>query len=114
VAKRSAVRVLIADDQADVLEALRLLLKGVGFVVIPASSPAGALAAVQAEELDLALLDMNFTRDTTSGAEGLDLITRVRAIDPRLPIVVMTAWGSVASAVEAMKRGARERSLSPR
>src|SRR5262245_40529965 len=101
-------RVLVADDAADIVEALRLLLKGAGFAVVPASSPAGVEAAVKNEELDVALLDMNYARDTTSGAEGIDLIGRVRGIDPELPIVVMTAWGSVAGAVEAMKRGARD------
>ena len=103
-----APRILVADDQPDIVEALRLLLKSAGFVVIPASSKAGVLAAVAAEDLDVALLDMNSARDTTSGAEGLDLIARVRAVDPTLPIVAMTAWGSVAGAVEAMKRGARD------
>jgi DNA-binding NtrC family response regulator len=101
-------RVLIADDQTDILEALRLLLKGAGFSVVKATSPSGVEAAVQAEELDVALIDMNYARDTTSGKEGLDLITRIRTLDSRLPIVVMTAWGSVAGAVEAMKRGARD------
>ncbi len=101
-------RILVADDQPDVVEALRLLLKGAGFTVVPASSPAGVEEAVAREELDAALLDMNYARDTTSGAEGLDLLARVRAIDPRLPVVVMTAWGSVGGAVEAMKRGARD------
>ena len=101
-------RALVADDDADVLEALRLLLKGAGFAVVKASSPAGVEAAVAAEELDVALLDMNYARDTTSGGEGLELVSRVRALDPELPIVVMTAWGTVATAVEAMKRGARD------
>jgi DNA-binding NtrC family response regulator len=101
-------RILVADDQPDVVEAIRLLLKGAGFTVVPASSPAGVLAAVAAEDLDVALLDMNYARDTTSGQEGLDLIARLRGADPVLPVVVMTAWGSVAGAVEAMKRGARD------
>jgi DNA-binding NtrC family response regulator len=101
-------RILVADDQADVVEALRLLLKGAGFEVVPASSPAYALKAVEDEDLDAALLDMNYARDTTSGKEGLDLVSRMRAQDPGLPIVVMTAWGSVESAVAAMKLGARD------
>jgi DNA-binding NtrC family response regulator len=101
-------RVLVADDQPDVVEALRLLLKGAGFAVIPVGSPAAAEEAAMREELDVALLDMNYARDTTSGAEGLALIARLRAMAPELPIVVMTAWGSVGSAVEAMKRGARD------
>jgi DNA-binding NtrC family response regulator len=103
-----APRILVADDQPDVVEALRLLLKGEGFAVVPASSPAAVEQAVAREDLDVALLDMNYARDTTSGAEGLDLVARVRAIDARLPVVVMTAWGSVGGAVEAMKRGARD------
>jgi DNA-binding NtrC family response regulator len=106
--KTSAARILIADDNTDVLEALRLLLKGAGYGVIRATSPAGIEEAVTAEAPDVALIDMNYTRDTTSGGEGLDLITRLRAVDPTLPILVMTAWGSVATAVEAMKRGARD------
>jgi DNA-binding NtrC family response regulator len=101
-------RILIADDNADVLEALRLLLKGAGFGVVRASSPAGVEAAIAAEPLDLALVDMNYARDTTSGGEGLDLLARLQSLDPRLPVIVMTAWGSVAGAVEAMKRGARD------
>ncbi len=101
-------RVLVADDHADVVEALRLLLKGAGFTVVQASSPGGVEAAVAREELDVALLDMNYARDTTSGTEGLDLISRVRAVAPDLSVVVMTAWGTVGGAVEAMKRGARD------
>ncbi len=101
-------RVLIADDQQDVLEALRLLLKAEGFQLESASSPAGVLAAVEAREFDVALIDLNYTRDTTSGEEGLNLLSRIQAIDPTLPVVVMTAWGSVEVAVEAMRRGARD------
>jgi DNA-binding NtrC family response regulator len=101
-------RVLIADDQGDVLEALRLLLKAEGFHLETASSPAGVLAAIEAREFDVALIDLNYTRDTTSGEEGLNLLSRIQAIDPTLPVVVMTAWGSVEVAVEAMRRGARD------
>src|ERR671910_526809 len=101
-------RVLIADDQADVLEALRLLLKAEGFDLETASSPAGVLAAVEAREFDVALIDLNYARDTTSGEEGLNLLSRIQGIDPTLPVVVMTAWGSVEVAVEAMRRGARD------
>src|SRR5215210_7276352 len=101
-------RVLIADDQFDVLEALRLLLKGEGLQLETASSPAGVLAAVEAREFDVALIDLNYTRDTTSGEEGLNLLSRIQGIDPTLPVVVMTAWGSVEVAVEAMRRGARD------
>src|SRR5687767_280684 len=101
-------RVLIADDQSDVLEALRLLLKGEGFQLETASSPAGVLAAIEAREFDIALIDLNYARDTTSGEEGLNLLSRIQGVDPTLPVVVMTAWGSVEVAVEAMRRGARD------
>src|SRR5437899_1736796 len=104
----SEPRVLIADDQSDVLEALRLLLKAEGFTLETASSPAGVLAAVEAREFDVALIDLNYARDTTSGEEGLNLLSRIQGIDPTLPVVVMTAWGSVEVAVEAMRRGARD------
>src|SRR5437764_1399999 len=101
-------RILIADDQPDVLAALRLLLKGEDYNIITASSPAGALSFVEREELDLVLIDLNYTRDTTSGSEGLDLLSRMQSVDSTLPVVVMTAWGSVDVAVEAMRRGARD------
>lgn len=100
--------VLIADDQPDVLEALRLLLKGEGHQVEAENSPAGVLKAVAEHDFDLLLMDLNYARDTTSGQEGLDLLSRLTAIDPNLPAVVMTAWGSVDLAVEAMRRGARD------
>ncbi|MDQ2643199.1 MAG: sigma-54 dependent transcriptional regulator [Myxococcota bacterium] len=106
--KREAPRILVADDQNDVRDALRLLLKGNGYSVVQASSPAGVEATLASEDIDLALLDMNYARDTTSGKEGLDLVSRVRALSPDLPIVVMTAWGTVAGAVEAVKRGASD------
>src|ERR1051326_8532264 len=130
-------RILIADDQADVVAALSLLLKGEGFKIESASSPAGVQADVVAalslllkgegfkiesasspagvlktldggQEFDVVLIDLNYARDTTSGAEGLDLLSKIQAIDPSLPVVVMTAWGSVNLAVEAMRRGARD------
>jgi Response regulator containing CheY-like receiver, AAA-type ATPase, and DNA-binding domains len=101
-------RILIADDQADVLAALSLLLKGERFQIESASSPEGALRAIDTHELDVVLIDLNYARDTTSGSEGLDLLSRIRAADPTLPVVVMTAWGSVDLAVEAMRRGARD------
>jgi len=104
----SSSRVLIADDQADVLSALRLLLKGEGFQVETVGSPNHAVAALEEREFDAALIDLNYTRDTTSGAEGLDLLGRIQALDSTLPVVVMTAWGSVDLAVEAMRRGARD------
>jgi len=102
------VRILIADDQADVREALRLLLKAEGFATETVNSPASALEAVQSNEFDIMLMDLNYQRDTTSGQEGIDLLTRVQQADSKLPIVVMTAWGSVELAVEAMRRGARD------
>jgi DNA-binding NtrC family response regulator len=101
-------RILIADDQADVLEALRFLLKPEGFQVELVSSPSAVLSCAASKDFDLALIDLNYTRDTTSGVEGLDLLTRLREIDSTMPVVVMTAWGSVDVAVEAMKRGARD------
>jgi DNA-binding NtrC family response regulator len=102
------VRVLVADDQADVLNALRLLLSDEGYDVIEARSPSEALERIEATDVDLALVDLNYTRDTTSGQEGLDLLERIRSIDPTLPVLVITAWSSVAGAVEAMRRGARD------
>jgi DNA-binding NtrC family response regulator len=101
-------RALIADDQPDVLDALRLLLKPEGYVVDATTSPREVLEAVSSTTYDVALIDLNYTRDTTSGTEGIDLIARIRAIDGELPVVVMTAWGSVEVAVEAMRRGARD------
>jgi len=101
-------KILIADDQVDVLAALRLLLKGEHYDIVTASSPAGVLKVVQSQDLDLVLIDLNYARDTTSGSEGLDLLPRIQAIDATLPVIVMTAWGSVDLAVEAMRRGARD------
>ncbi|PYQ19718.1 MAG: sigma-54-dependent Fis family transcriptional regulator [Acidobacteria bacterium] len=103
-----AGRVLVADDQADVREALRLLLKAEGYAIDTAASPAEVLAALQKRELDVVLIDLNYARDTTSGQEGLDLLARLQALDWTLPVVVMTAWASVELAVEAMRRGARD------
>jgi DNA-binding NtrC family response regulator len=101
-------RILIADDQADVLEALRLLLKPEGFVIDTAASPQHILRALELKDYDVVLMDLNYTRDTTSGEEGLDLLQRIHTADESLPVVVMTAWGSVNVAVEAMRRGARD------
>ena len=101
-------RVLVADDQPDVLEALRLLLKGEGFAIDTAKSPPGVLSAIESQDYDAVLMDLNYARDTTSGREGLDLLQRVQALDSTLPVVVMTAWGSVEGAVEAMRAGARD------
>jgi DNA-binding NtrC family response regulator len=101
-------RVLIADDQRDVLEALRLLLKGEGYEVQSATSPSAVISALEASDFDVVLIDLNYTRDTTSGREGLDLLTRIRNIDETIPVVVMTAWGTIDLAVEAMRQGARD------
>lgn len=98
-------RALIADDQSDVLIALQLLLKSEGYQIEAATSPAAVLEKVTANKYDVLLMDMNYARDTTSGREGLDLLTRVRALDQALPVVAMTAWGSIELAVEAMQRG---------
>jgi len=103
-----APRLLIADDQPDVLEALRLLLKSEGYKLESAGSPAAILDAVDSTDFDAVLMDLNYTRDTTSGQEGLDLISQLRRRDAALPVVVMTAWGSVDLAVDAMRRGARD------
>jgi DNA-binding NtrC family response regulator len=100
--------VLVADDQPDVLEAVRLLLKGEGFEVDTVTSAAGVLAALERRDYDALLMDMNYARDTTSGAEGLDLLQRLKELEPDLPVAVMTAWGSVGGAVEAMRRGAQD------
>jgi DNA-binding NtrC family response regulator len=100
--------VLVADDQVNILDALELLLGGEGYDVVVTSSPAEVLAEVERSDVDVALIDLNYTRDTTSGQEGLDLLDRLHAIDPTLPVLVMTGWSSVAGAVEAMRRGARD------
>src|SRR5918992_5495240 len=103
-----APRILIGDDQPDVLEALRLLLKPEGYLIDTASSPQQLLRAMELKDYDVVLIDLNYTRDTTSGEEGLDLLQRIHTADESLPVVVMTAWGSVKVAVEAMRRGARD------
>jgi DNA-binding NtrC family response regulator len=101
-------RLLVADDQPDVLEALRLLLKGEGFAIETVASPAAVLAALETREFAAVLIDLNYARDTTSGQEGLDLLARIQEVDSSLPVIVMTAWGSIELAVEAMRRGARD------
>jgi DNA-binding NtrC family response regulator len=101
-------RVLVADDQQDIVEALLLLLKSAGFQVSTATSPGGVLAALEGQDFDAVLMDLNYARDTTSGREGLDLLGRLQAVDATLPVVVMTAWGTVEGAVEAMRKGARD------
>jgi len=98
-------KILIADDQPDVLEALRLLLKGQGYETEAVSSPAAILSALDAREFDLLLMDLNYARDTTSGREGLDLLERIQSREAFPPIVVMTGWATVGLAVQAMQRG---------
>jgi DNA-binding NtrC family response regulator len=100
--------VLIADDQPDVLEALRFVIKGQGYRTESANSPASVLHALESRDFDAVIMDLNYSRDTTSGAEGLDLLARIQAIDSTVPVIVTTAWGSVELAVEAMRRGARD------
>lgn len=106
-------KLLIADDQPDVLTALRLLLKGAGIEAESATSPQAVVEALSARDFDLVLMDLNYTRDTTSGLEGLDLISRIRALDEVVPVVAMTAWGGVELAVEAMKQGINDFILKP-
>jgi DNA-binding NtrC family response regulator len=101
-------RVLIADDQQDIRDSLRLLLKNEGFETQLAASPGEVLAALDAREFDAVLMDLNYTRDTTSGQEGLDLLSRIQGQDSSLPVIVMTAWSSIELAVEAMRLGARD------
>ena len=100
--------ILIADDQRDVLEALRILLKGEGYQTDAVTSLSAMLNALEKRDYALLMMDLNYTRDTTSGQEGLDVIPRIQAIDDTLPLVVMTAWATIDLAVEAMKRGARD------
>ena len=101
-------RVLIADDQPDLLEALKLLLKNEGVEVEAVTSPDAAIAALGSAPFDLVLMDLNYTNDTTSGREGIDLLSRVQQFDALMPVVVMTGWGNVDIAVEAMRRGVRD------
>ena len=108
VAGGSTPRILIADDQPDLLDALRLMLKGQGLEIDAVTSPEAALSALESRAFDLVLMDLNSTVDTTSGREGIDLLARVQAIDRLLPVIVMTGWGSVDLAVEAMRRGVRD------
>jgi len=104
----SSPQILIADDQPAVLDALRLMLKEEGYRIVQAARPVEILKAVESNTLDAVIMDLNYARDTTSGREGLDVLARVRALDATLPIIVMTAYGSVQSAVEAMRRGAAD------
>jgi DNA-binding NtrC family response regulator len=101
-------RIFVADDQRDVVESLRLLLKGEGYAAETFDHPDALIAALRARSVDAVLMDLNYTRDTTSGGEGLDAVAAIRAFDGQTPIVVMTAWGSIELAVEAMRRGAQD------
>jgi len=109
----SKLRTLIADDQPDVLEALRLLLKSEGYQIEAVNSPAAVIDKLKTGPFDVLLMDLNYTRDTTSGQEGLDLLARIQEVDNTLPVVAMTAWGSVELAVEAMQRGVGDFVLKP-
>jgi len=100
--------ILVADDQPDIIEALRLLLKGAGYSIETARSVEGILAAVESKPLDVVLMDLNYTRDTTSGREGLSVLRRIKELDDTLPVIVMTAWGSVDGAVDAIRHGASD------
>ena len=100
--------IFLADDQRDVLEALRLLLKGEGYAAETFDHPHALVEALRGRAADAVLMDLNYTRDTTSGEEGLDTIARIRAFDASTPVIVMTAWGSIELAVEAIRRGAQD------
>ena len=104
----ASARLLVADDQPHILAALEILLHGEGYQTDRAVNPDNVLQALQEQKFDVVLMDLNYTRDTTGGAEGLELVTRIRAIDQTIPLVVMTAWGNVDLAVEAMRRGASD------
>jgi sigma-B regulation protein RsbU (phosphoserine phosphatase) len=108
VASLSSQRVLIADDQSDILDALKILLSARGFATKAVAHPAHLLRALEAEHYDAVLMDLNYTRGTAEGSEGLDLVSRIRAIDALVPVIVLTAWSSVDLAVEAMHRGASD------
>jgi phosphoserine phosphatase RsbU/P len=101
-------RILVADDQPDILEALRLFLKTHGYVIETANSPASVLRALESNQYDLVLMDLNYARDTTSGREGLDLLSALQRIDSAPPVVAMTGWATVGLAVEAMQHGVRD------
>ena len=105
---RVSPRVLVADDQPDVREALRLLLKAEGYSTEAVDNPNAIVKAVEGQDFDLLLMDLNYARDTTSGREGLDLLERLHDVDDTLPVVVMTARGSVELTLEAMRSGARD------
>src|SRR6202011_6345086 len=100
-------RVLVADDQADIRDALRLLLRREGFEIHGAASPSEALAALEAREFDAVLMNLNYARDTTSGQEGLDLLPRIQMMDSTLPVIVMTEWSRGEVAVAATRGAGR-------
>src|ERR1700757_4554916 len=106
--KNERIRVLVADDQPHILEAVELLLEPQGIHVDCTRSPQLLLEALSQSDYDVLLIDLNYTRDTTSGKEGLDLLARLQELDPRMPVIVMTAWGNIDLAVESIKRGARD------
>ncbi|MES1260223.1 MAG: SpoIIE family protein phosphatase [Acidobacteriota bacterium] len=106
--QQTTQKVLVVDDQPDILEAMRLLLKGGGYSTETATSPEQALAAATAGGHDLVMIDMNYARDTTSGSEGLALLEMLRALRPEVPVIVMTAWSTIDLAVDAMRRGASD------
>src|ERR1700756_3058917 len=108
VESSAPVRILAADDQEHILDALEFLLRPQGYKVDKARSPVLVREAIKSTSYDAILIDLNYTRDTTSGQEGLDLLSEIVAIDATLPVIVMTAWGNVELAVEAMRRGARD------
>ena len=105
--------ILLADDQQDILDALEILLSGEGWSTTAATSPHAVIEKLDSTDYDILLMDMNYARDTTGGVEGLDLLSRVQGVDPTLPIIVMTAWGSVEGAVGAMQRGAKDYITKP-
>ena len=106
--QQTTFKVLVVDDQPDILEAMRLLLKGSGYSTETATSPEQALAAAAAGDHNLVMIDMNYARDTTSGSEGLALLEMLHALRPEVPVIVMTAWSSIDLAVDAMRRGASD------
>src|SRR5215475_8292044 len=108
VTRPEAGRVLIADDQKHVLDAIEILLSGCGLATEAVTHPARVLQALETGRFDAVLMDLNYTRDTSEGGEGLELVSQIRSMDSLLPVVVMTAWGSVELAVEAMRRGASD------
>lgn len=107
-APADVLRVLVADDQPDIINAVRLLLESEGLSIVPASSPAQAIEAARTHAVHAALVDLNYEQGRTSGDQGLDLVARLHHVDPAMPIIVMTAWSSIGLALEAMRRGAKD------